>query len=80
MGDTNGDGIKEIVTSDFEGIGHLVNTEPEVDELMMQAEAAGATIIKKAHKTFWGGYAGYLKDIDGHLWEIANNPAVTVED
>src|SRR6185437_10156444 len=56
-------------------IGHLVNTDKEVNILMEQAEKAGAKIIKPAQKTFWGGYGGYFKDIDGHLWEIAHNPA-----
>lgn len=61
-------------------IGHLVNTNEEVDTIMEQAKKAGAKIIKPAQKTFWGGYAGYFKDIDGHLWEIAHNPALTVDE
>jgi hypothetical protein len=61
-------------------VGHLVNSDKEVEEIMNQAQKAGATIIKPAHKTFWGGYGGYLKDIDGHLWEIAHNPAIRVEE
>ena len=36
--------------------------------------AAGATLAKPAGKTFWGGYSGYFKDPDGHLWEVAHNP------
>ena len=61
-------------------IGHLVNTDNEVDSIMDQATRAGAKIIKPAQKTFWGGYAGYFKDIDGHLWEIAHNTALTVDE
>ena len=61
-------------------IGHLVNTDNEVNLIMEQAQKAGAKIIKPAQKTFWGGYAGYFKDIDGHLWEIAHNPAMTIEE
>lgn len=61
-------------------IGHLVNTDKEVDAVMKQAEKAGAKITKPAQKTFWGGYAGYFQDPDGHLWEIAHNPAWEVED
>lgn len=61
-------------------IGHLVNTDKEVDTIMEQAEIAGAIIVKPAQKTFWGGYAGYFKDTDGHLWEIAHNPALTIEE
>jgi uncharacterized glyoxalase superfamily protein PhnB len=56
-------------------IGHNVNSQKEVDAVMAQARQAGATIIKPAQKTFWGGYAGYFQDPDGHLWEIAWHPA-----
>ena len=44
------------------------------DEVMKQAEDAGAVIVKPAQNTFWGGYAGYFQDPDGHLWEIVWNP------
>jgi uncharacterized protein len=55
-------------------IGHNVASEGEVDAVMRQAERAGATIVKPARKTFYGGYAGYFQDPDGHLWEVAFNP------
>jgi hypothetical protein len=45
-----------------------------VDEVMAQAERAGATIQKPAQDVFWGGYSGYFSDPDGHLWEVAWNP------
>ena len=61
-------------------IGHLVNSKKEVGEVMAQAKKAGATIAKPAENTFWGGYAGYFQDPDGHLWEIAWNPAIKVSD
>ena len=61
-------------------IGHNVNSKKEVDTVMAQAKKAGANIIKPAQKTFWGGYAGYFQDPDGHLWEIAWNPAWKFED
>ena len=57
-------------------IGHNVSSEGEVDEVMQRAEQAGARIVKPAHKTFWGGYAGYFQDPDQHLWEIAFNPGL----
>jgi uncharacterized protein len=60
-------------------IGHNVASRHEVDETMAQAANAGATIIKPAADTFWGGYAGYFLDPDQHLWEVAYNPAWTVE-
>ena len=56
-------------------IGHNVRSEREVDAVMRQAEAAGARVVKPAQKTFWGGYAGYFQDPDGHLWEILFNSA-----
>ena len=55
-------------------IGHNVGSKEEVDTVMKQAKAAGAKIVKPAHETFWGGYAGYFQDPDRHLWEIAWNP------
>lgn len=53
---------------------HNVPSENEVDEVVGQAVAAGATLVKKPQKVFWGGYSGYFKDLDGHLWEVAHNP------
>ena len=60
----------------FEGftLSHNVSSEEEVEKVMGQALAAGATLVKTAQKVFWGGYSGYFKDPDGHLWEIAHNP------
>jgi catechol 2,3-dioxygenase-like lactoylglutathione lyase family enzyme len=55
-------------------LGHNVTSKAEVDAVMAQAQAAGAVIIKPAHDTFWGGYAGYFQDPDQHLWEIVWNP------
>jgi uncharacterized protein len=55
-------------------LAHNVPTEAEVDQVMQQAIAAGATLVKPAQKVFWGGYSGYFRDPDGHLWEIACNP------
>lgn len=55
-------------------LGHNVGSKKEVDTVMAQATAAGATIVKSAHDTFWGGYAGYFQDPDQHLWEVVWNP------
>ncbi|MBE0592624.1 MAG: VOC family protein, partial [Gemmatimonadales bacterium] len=55
-------------------LGHNVSSRAEVDAVMRQAEAAGASIVKPAHDTFWGGYAGYFQDPDRHLWEVVWNP------
>ena len=51
----------------------------EVDRVMEEARAAGATITREAGDTFWGGYAGAFADPDGHPWEIAHNPHWTIE-
>ena len=61
-------------------VGHNVNSQAEVDEVMAQAEKAGAKIIKPAQNTFWGGYSGYFQDPDGHLWEVAWNPQWKIEE
>lgn len=55
-------------------LGHNVSSPEEVDAVMKQAAAAGAVVVKPAKKTFWGGYAGYFQDPDGHLWEVVWNP------
>jgi catechol 2,3-dioxygenase-like lactoylglutathione lyase family enzyme len=55
-------------------LAHNVSSEKEVDEVVSQAVDAGATLVKKPQKVFWGGYSGYFKDLDGHLWEVAHNP------
>lgn len=55
-------------------IGHNVSTKDEVDTVMQQAQKAGAVVTVPAHDTFWGGYAGYFQDPDGHLWEVVWNP------
>jgi catechol 2,3-dioxygenase-like lactoylglutathione lyase family enzyme len=60
----------------FEGfaLAHNVESEAEVDAVVSQAIKAGGTLVKKPQKVFWGGYSGYFKDPDGHLWEVAYNP------
>lgn len=55
-------------------LAHNVQSREEVDEVMIRALAAGATLVKTAKEVFWGGYVGYFADPDGFLWEIAWNP------
>jgi len=55
-------------------LAHNVSSENEVDEVVLQAVTAGAVLVKKPGKVFWGGYSGYFRDPDGHLWEVAHNP------
>jgi catechol 2,3-dioxygenase-like lactoylglutathione lyase family enzyme len=59
-------------------LAHNVSSEDEVNEVIAQARGAGAKIVKPAGVTFWGGYAGYFQDPDGHLWEVAFNPETPV--
>lgn len=61
-------------------LAHNVSSKAEVDAVMAQAAAAGATIVKPAADTFWGGYAGCFQDPDRHLWEVAWNPAWSADD
>jgi catechol 2,3-dioxygenase-like lactoylglutathione lyase family enzyme len=60
-------------TGEF-SIGHFVSSRTEVDTLLAQAAAAGATVADQPHERPWGIYSGYFRDPDGHLWEIIWNP------
>lgn len=70
------DAMVPAAGSGFEGfaLAHNVSSEAEVRNVIDQAVAAGATLVKAPQKVFWGGYSGYFKDPDGHLWEVAHNP------
>ncbi|MDA0833627.1 MAG: VOC family protein [Planctomycetota bacterium] len=75
------DALAEDATVSPEGRGfesfalaHNVESEAEVDAVMDQAVRAGAELVKPPQKVFWGGYSGYFKDPEGHLWEVAHNP------
>jgi catechol 2,3-dioxygenase-like lactoylglutathione lyase family enzyme len=61
-------------------LGHNVASREDVDDVMTQARDAGATIVKPAQPTFWGGYAGYFQDPDGHLWEVVWNAQLSIDD
>lgn len=62
--------------SGFRGIAiaHNVREKDQVDSVIAEAVAAGATVPKPAHDANWGGRSGYFADPDGHLWEVAWNP------
>jgi len=62
--------------SEFSGltISYNAKSEKEVDDIFIQVVKLGATIVKPAQKVYWGGYSGYFKDLDGHLFEVAFNP------
>jgi uncharacterized protein len=55
-------------------LAHNVASRRDVDDVIEQARASGATITREPAETFYGGYAGVFRDLDGHAWEIAHNP------
>ena len=61
-------------------LAYNVRSPAEVDAVIAEAEAAGATIPRAGGETFWGGYTGIFVDPEGHPWEVAHNPHWTVED
>jgi uncharacterized protein len=67
-------------TGGFGGIAlaHNVGSPAEVDAVLAQAQAAGATVPRAGAATFWGGYSGVFLDPDGHPWEVAHNPHWTL--
>ena len=72
--------VKKSGSSTAFSIGHNVARRGEVDNVMQLASRAGAAIVKSAADTFYGGYAGYFTDPDGHLWEVVWNPANLPDD
>jgi len=69
-------GVDDDGTSTFGGIvlAHNVASRSEVDDVMAAAATAGAEVTKEPAETFYGGYAGFFRDPDGHVWEVAHNP------
>jgi uncharacterized protein len=55
-------------------LAHNVASREEVDQIVEEARANGGTITREPSETFYGGYAGAFRDLDGHVWEIAHNP------
>lgn len=60
-------------------LAYNARTRKEVDAALARAAALGATITKPAVEVFWGGYVGYFRDLDGHLWEVAWNPGFALD-
>ena len=60
-------------------LAYNVRSREEVDRTLQEAERAGARLLVAAHETPWGGYSGYFADPEGHPWEVAHNPAWTIE-
>ena len=74
------DAIVSSEGSGFRGISLAINleSEAEVDRVAAEWVACGGTLVKQPHRVFWGGYSGYVADLDGHLWELAHNPGFTL--
>lgn len=72
--DSNGSGFKAFT------IAYNTRTKEEVDILFDQFTANNITIVKKPEEVFWGGYSGYISDLDGNLWEIAFNPFLALDE
>jgi predicted lactoylglutathione lyase len=66
----------------FEGFTIAYNTREkgDVDAVLAEAKSAGAEIAKPAQEASWGGYSGYFRDLDGHLWEVAWSPGFALDD
>jgi predicted lactoylglutathione lyase len=80
-----GELARDSMVSDGGGWGgitlaHNVRSPEEVDGVLNQAEAAGATVPRAGAATFWGGYSGLFIDPDGHPWEVAHNPHWTIKE
>jgi uncharacterized protein len=73
-------GIEDDGTSRFGGIvlAHNVASRDEVDRIIRDAASAGAAVTKAPRETFYGGYAGFFRDPDGHVWEVAHNPGFSL--
>jgi catechol 2,3-dioxygenase-like lactoylglutathione lyase family enzyme len=71
----------DTATPGFSGVTLAFNTRSrgEVDTVLTEVEAAGAEIVKPAEEAFWGGYSGYFRDPEGHLWEVAWNPGLPLD-
>ena len=76
----------EVPTADRDpGFGGIVlaqnvRSAAEVDDVLLAAGRAGARSVRAGSETFYGGYAGFFTDPDGHVWEVAHNPGFTLED
>lgn len=72
----------EAEGSGFRGVtlAHNARSREDVDAVLELAEKAGAEITKPAEDVFWGGYSGYFRDPEGHLWEVAWNPFFAIDE
>ena len=61
-------------------VAHNVRSPEEVDEIVATAKRSGGQVTRTPRQTFYGGYAGYFADPDGHMWEVAHNPGFALDD
>jgi hypothetical protein len=61
-------------------LAHNVGSRDEVHEIVELARTNGAEITREPAETFYGGYAGAFRDLDGHAWEIAHNPGFGLDE
>jgi catechol 2,3-dioxygenase-like lactoylglutathione lyase family enzyme len=61
-------------------IAYNTRSKGDVDAVLAEAKLAGADVVRPAQEAFWGGYSGYFRDLDGHLWEVAWNPSFPIDD
>lgn len=69
----NGSGFKKFT------LAINYRSEKEVDDVFKSLQGRGVQIIKSPQKASWGGYSGYVADIEGNLWEIAYNPFLEMD-
>jgi len=61
-------------------IAYNARSKEDVDQVLNEVQSLGAEIVKPAEEVFWGGYSGYFRDLDGHLWEVAWNPGFEIDE
>ncbi|MFK7929719.1 MAG: VOC family protein [Myxococcota bacterium] len=60
-------------------VSHNCESPAQVDQVMAAAQDAGAQVTQPAVEVFWGGYRGYFRDLDGHMWEVCHNPFIAID-
>ena len=75
-------GIPDDGSARWSGVAlaHNVGSDEEVDRVVEEARSNGAEITREPSRTFYGGYAGGFRDLDGHVWEVAHNPGFGLAD
>jgi predicted lactoylglutathione lyase len=79
LNDANINEVEQSQTTSF-SLGYNVNSKEDVDEAIRIAIQSGGQLVDPAADRAWGGYSGYFKDLDGHLWDVVYNPDLVVEE